>query len=182
MITNIEQMKDLNVKTLKWLQPNGWVDTFELRDGDKLIAIMKIPRMWSNRAIVEAGDKKWILQRPGVFSWCINIQDSNTNSIIGCVKKYVWRSDELEIFGQGKYKIKWFNFWAQKWGIVDNVNRKVVLFSSYGKGFKDFFKHQAIVEIGSDFQELPTLIVMICAAWYFHILEQKAAAAAAAAS
>jgi hypothetical protein len=180
MIEKIEKLRDLNVRTLQWLQPNGWIDSYELHDGDKIIATLKIPRWWNDRGTVEADKEKWIMQRKGVFSMDVSIHDGYANSHLGVIRKFIFRDDELEIFGQGKYRIRWIGILMQKWGIFDHINRKVAVFSRNERGIRELFKHQAAVDIMPDFQELPTITLMVCASWYFYILESKAAAIAAA--
>jgi hypothetical protein len=158
------------------------IDDFSQSSPGKVVASMKFPSFWNEKAIVESDGKSWILQPKGWASGKRSIIDSATNAVIGEIRQFAFRDNELEIIGAGFYKMHRFNFFGTEWGILDQFGRTLVRFSPYGRGFRDFFKNQADIKLAQGVEKQSDIYLIIVSAWYLRIIEARQTAAAAGGS
>lgn len=146
----------------------------------KAVAVLKFQSFWNEKAIIESDGKSWTLQPLGWASGKRSIVDSATNAVVGEIRQFAFRDNEVEIVGSGLYKIHRFNFFGSEWGILDQFGRTLVRFSPYGRGFRDFFKNQADVKLAQGVERQSDIYLIIVSAWYLRIIETRQTAAAAA--
>ena len=174
---------------LRMLQAGAWTSSFTLHEIDdvaqtspgKIVASLEIPGGWKESGKIESGGMSWTIQPQGWLSGKRSIIDSATNAVVGEIRQFAFRDNEIEIFGTGFYKIRRFNFFGSQWGILDQFGRTLVHFSPYSMGFRDIFRNQANVKLVQGVEKQPEIYLVIVSAWYLRIIEARQSAAAAAA-
>jgi hypothetical protein len=171
---------------LRMLQAGIWTSSFNLHEIDdtaqtspgRMIASLEIPSGWKESGKIESDSKSWRIHPKGWLSGKSDIIDSATNAVIGEIRQFAFRDNEIEIFGTGFYKIHRFNFFGSEWGILDHFGRTLVHFSPFSMGFRDIFRNQANVKLVQGIEKQPEIYLVIVSAWYLKIIEARQTAAA----
>lgn len=156
------------------------IDDFAQTQPGKTVASLEVTSGWKESGKIESDGKSWTIKPQGWLSGKRSIIDSSTNAVVGEIRQFAFRANEIEIFGTGFYKIHRFNFWGTEWGILDQFGRTLVRFSPYGKGLKDVFRNQSDIKLVQGVERQSDIYVVIMCAWYMKILEARQAATTAA--
>jgi hypothetical protein len=171
----MKSLKDVQDKTLNWVQPKAMHQFFELRDQNELFGTIFFPKSVGSLAEAEAFDGKWTFKRVGFFNTQITIRKFGEENNIAVFKPNLMATSGTIHFNSGNI-FQWHtsNFWGSKFEFKDSKNETIIVFKSgtEEQKLKDWFKTQARVEIIRDKINLEELSLLILIGWYLIIVLQ----------
>ncbi len=172
----MKNIKSVDYHQLLWKQKKWGGRYFELLSGDELVGVLYWPKWLSDRAIVESGDGKWVIDRVGFFRDRVVVTDVENGVEVASVE-FDWLGDGEMTLPNGKV-YNWYRtgILSNNWTLEEENDDLVFEI----KEWMHWFKHRAdiVLRVGSITRpELPFLIYL---GWYLALMQMQDAAAVVA--
>lgn len=151
------------------MQPHAMARTFELKDGEDVVAELEWKKMFGTLAEGKSEDGSWTFKREGFLSPRVTVRVAGSEDNLATFKPN-WKGEgDLEFADGRKFRWAQIDFWGNQWAFISENREPVVRFKPMG-GFKSLFKYQSNVEIAEASVKLTELPLLALLGWYIMIL------------
>lgn len=173
----MKQMRNLSGRELRWVQPRAFRCSYELRDGEEVVATLQSAQNSSSAVVFESADGRWTFRRAGFWVPQTIVFDSSERAIARFHPNFWYPGGTLDIEGAGTLKAK-SNFSMSRLDFRDGDVEPVIRCER----FRGIFHRGSITRIAPPAAgrgELPWLVGL---AWHLALKMQDEAGAAAGAA
>ncbi|MCC7156377.1 MAG: hypothetical protein IT161_17505 [Bryobacterales bacterium] len=168
-MSDLAALQPHNVSALRWLQPDGWTRSFELRSGETLIGRLEFQSAFGSLAMAEVGEEKWTMKRQGFFSPQVTLRRASFDEDLAVYVPKWTGSKGLLTFKDGTVlHLNSTSFWGGEWAWIDAEERTLVRFHNRG-----FLRHGADIDVEPGARSRTDLAVLLAMGWYLLYLYQQ---------
>ena len=172
----MKQIQDLSGRELRWVQPRAFQCSYELRDGDQVVATLQSPQ-FSSAAVFESGGGRWTFRRAGFWVPRTLVFDASERPIATYHPSFWLPGGSLEIEGVGTLRAK-SNFSLSRFDFRGNGEEPLV---RCGR-FRGIFHRGSTTWIAPGATGRGELAWLAGLAWYLALKMQDEAGASAGAA
>ena len=173
----MKKIQSLSGRELRWVQPKAFQCSYELRDGDEVVATLRSSRKFSSTVDFESADGRWTFRRVG---FCVSrtlVFGDDPERPLATYHPSVWHGGgTLDIHGAEALRAK-ANFSMSRLEFRDG-DQPIVRCDR----FRGLFHRSSTTTIAPRVAQRPELPWLVGLAWYQAIKMQDDAGAAAAAA
>ncbi len=172
------KMSELVGRELKWEQPSGMKQLYELYAGDLAVCTLHLDSSFNSRATGFNAEGSWSFDRKGFWQRQSIIRETGGTGDLALYNANTWRQGgTLELSNGRRYVVK-FNFWMTQFSLTTEDEQPLISITKIG----GVFHYSGLVEIHNLAKNLPELPWLVPFAWYLVMLQFRDSAAAAAAT
>lgn len=158
-------------KELTWLQPDVYIEDYELCSGDGIIGTLKFRSKYGTMATAETADGQWTFKRVGFFSPKISIRQVGMDSEVATFKFGTWHEGGEVVLQDGtKYRAT-TNFWHTRMAFIDDQDQILVKYPDIG----GMFRRGITVKVYPEAANVDNLSVLVILSWYLVVMMQREA-------
>ena len=159
---------------LKWEQPSGFKEEYELRAGEELVATLRFRSSFGTLATAESADGCWTFKRVGFWQPKATVRRCNEDDDIAAYKNETLTSCGLLTLSDGRTFSAESNFWQTKFEFSNESGETLIQFKADG-----LLHLSSIVTIGPGAVNLPEVPWMVMLGWYVIVMMRRDATTAA---
>jgi hypothetical protein len=165
-------MENLNIyieKELTWLQPDVYIEDYELCGGESIIGTLKFRSKYGTLATAESAEGQWTFKRVGFFSPKISIRQVGTDSDIATFKFNTWQEGGEVVLQDGtKYRAT-NNFWHTRMSFVDDQDQVLLKYPDIG----GMFRRSVTLKVYPAAAGIEKLSWLVMLSWYLVVMMQR---------
>lgn len=168
-------MENINLyigKELTWLQPDVYIEDYELCSGDGIIGTLKFRSKYGTLATAETADGQWTFKRVGFFAPKISIRQVGIDTNFATFKFGTWHEGGEVVLEDGtKYRAS-TNFWHSRMAFIDEQDQILLKYPD----ISGMFRRSVTVKIYPEAASIEKLPALVMLSWYLVVMMQREAA------
>jgi len=173
----MKPITQLSGQRLKWIQPNGWKQAYELQANDEPAATLRFKSAWGSLATGESADGTWTFKRVGFIRTRVTIRTRDADAEIAEFVNNTWSGGGTLNLDGGRSIRATSNFWQSKLEFQTEAGVTLLTFQRGG-----VVHLSAVVEIAPEASRLAELPWLVMLGWYLVVMMSNDSAGAAAAA
>lgn len=168
-------MENLNPyigKELTWLQPDVYIEDYELCDGESIIGTLKFRSKYGTLATAESTDGQWTFKRVGFFSPKISIRQAGSDVEIATFKFSTWNEGGEVVLQDGTKFRATNNFWHTRMAFIDDQDQVLLKYPDIG----GMFRRSVTLKVYPAAGGIEKLSWLVMLSWYLVVMMQREAA------
>jgi hypothetical protein len=163
-------------RPLKWVQPKMMKMSYELLDGDEVLATVEFRSAFGSLATATSADGVWTFKRTGFFRPLVTVRKEGSEKDVATFRDSTWKQGGTLELSDGRRYLASTNFWSTKYDISSESGEPLISFERIG----GLFHMSTEVRIHAEAAHKPELPWMVMLGWYLIVLMHRDHAAAAA--
>jgi len=161
----MQNIADISHRHLRWVQPKALQETYELRDGDNLVATLKFRSSFGTLARAESGDGCWTFKRVGFWQNKATVRICDRETDLAIFKNNTWNDGGTLEFADGRQFKATTNSWNTRFEFQTTAEEPLLSLK-----YEGVFRLSATLEVlplASAMVELPLLVLF---GWYLAVM------------
>lgn len=172
------RMSECVGRELKWEQPSGMKQLYELHAGEQTFCTLHLASSFNSRANAVNSEGSWDFDRLGFWQRQVTIHAAGEVDELALYNANTWRQGGTLTLRSGRHYLVKINFWNTQFIITTEDEQNLISITKIA----GVFHYSGYVEIHSLARNLPELPWLVPFGWYLVMLRIRDSAAAAAAT
>ena len=155
-------------RELKWEQPSGFKEEYELRSGEELVATLRFRSSYGSLATGESGDGCWTFKRVGFWQPRVTVRRCNEDDNSATYKNETFGNCGMLTLSDGQTLSAESNFWQTKFEFSDESGETLIQFKADG-----LLHHSSYVTVGPGAANMPDMPWMVMLGWYIVVMMRR---------